>query len=60
MTRPQSSSRNAREGAGGDGKFLNHKGLCNNYLERGGGGGKLEGGIGENDNKRERGVGCKI
>jgi len=25
-------------------------GLCNNYLE---GGGKLEGGIGENDNKRE-------
>ena len=23
-------------------------------------GGKLEGGIGENDNKRERGVGCKI
>ena len=26
----------------------------------GGGGGKLEGGIGENDNKRERGVGCKI
>ena len=59
MTRPQSSSRNAREGAGGDGKVLNHKGLCNNYLE-GGGGGKLEGGIGENDNKRESGVGCKI
>ena len=28
---------------------------------RGGwGGGKLEGGIGENDNKRESGVGCKI
>ena len=49
------------EGAGGDGKFLNHKGLCNNYLEwGGGGGGKLEGGIGENDNKRESGVGGKI
>jgi len=30
------------------------KGLCNNYLE-GGGIGKLEGGIGENDNKREWG-----
>ena len=60
MTRPQSSSRNAREGAGGDGKVLNHKGLCNNYLEVGGGGGKLEGGIGENDNKRESGVGGKI
>ena len=27
---------------------------------RGGRGGKLEGGIGENDNKRERGVECKI
>ena len=36
VTRPQSSSRNAREGAGGDGKVLNHKGLCNNYLEGGG------------------------
>ena len=32
------------------------KGLCNNYLEVGGGGiGKLERGIGENDNKREGG-----
>ena len=34
------------------------KGLCNNYLERGGGGVGLEnlsGGIGENDNKREAG-----
>ena len=36
------------------------KGLCNYYLERGGGGvGKLEGGIGENDNKKE-GAGCKF
>ena len=48
MTRPQSSSRNASEGVGGDGKVLNHKELCNNYLEGGGGGGKLGG------------VGCKI
>ena len=30
------------------------KGLCNNYLEEAGFG-KLEGGIGENDNKREGG-----
>ena len=28
-------------------------GLCNNYLEGEGGVGKLDGGIGENDNKRE-------
>ena len=34
-----------------------NKGLCNNYQEGGGGGevGKLEGGIGENDNEREGG-----
>ena len=32
------------------------KGLCKNYLEGGGGVGKLEGGIGENDNKREGGL----
>ena len=31
------------------------KGLCNNYLEGLGKVGKLEGGIGENDNKREGG-----
>ena len=32
-----------------------NKGLCNNYQEGGGEVGKLEGGIGENDNKREGG-----
>ena len=38
------------------------KGLCNNCLEGGGGGGvgKLEGGIGENDNKREGGLDVKF
>jgi len=36
-------------------RILANWGLCNNYLEEGGGVGKLEGGIGENDNKRERG-----
>ena len=37
-----------------------NKGLCNNYQEGGGGEvGKLEWGIGENDNKRE-GVGGKV
>ena len=33
------------------------KGLSNNYKEEGKGIGKLEGGIGENDNKREVGAG---
>ena len=33
---------------------IDSKGLCNNHLE-GGRVGKLEGGIGENDNKREGG-----
>ena len=32
------------------------KGLCDNYLE-GGGVGKLEGGIGENDNKKRESPG---
>ena len=32
------------------------KGLCDNYLE-GGGFGKLEGGIGENDNKKRESPG---
>ena len=36
------------------------KGLCNNYLEGGGGNGKLEGGIVENDNKREGGLDVKF
>ena len=39
--------------------IIANKGLCNNYLE-GGGGEKIRGvGIGENDNKRE-GVGNRI
>ena len=39
---------------------VSHEGLCNNYLEGGGGVGKLEGGIGENDNKREGGLDVKF
>ena len=38
-----------------------YKGLCNNYLGGGGGGvGKLEGSIGENDNKRDGGLNVKF
>ena len=44
----------------GEGKHAITKGLCNNYLEGGGGIGKLEGEGEEKTTTRERGVGCQI